>query len=143
MPAIRGKRGAPDLSRIASRGVGFWGICISDTADFYRARLNGMVDSQHPLVVLSTRLLWAAIEQALAPNFQRKVRPGVTVSAPDLPGAYEVEFGSGTSPAGRPRLQIRLMSSLQYLMNAFNLSDEELVECWSHHLQSSRGRAVL
>jgi transposase, IS5 family len=49
-------------------------------------------------------------------------------TALDLLGTHEVEFGSGVGKAGRPRLPIRLMVSLQYLKNAFNLSDEELVE---------------
>ncbi len=39
-----------------------------DTADFFRARLDEMIDIKHPLVVLSKRLPWGAIEQALAPN---------------------------------------------------------------------------
>ena len=29
------------------------------TPDFFRARLDGMVDSRHPLVVLTGRLPWA------------------------------------------------------------------------------------
>jgi transposase, IS5 family len=51
-----------------------------------------------------------------------------------LPGVPEVEFGSGPSKAGRPRLPIRLMVSLQYLKNALNLSDEELVERWAENV---------
>jgi transposase, IS5 family len=97
---------------------------MSDTADFFRARLDQMVDSKHPLVALSKRLPWDAIEQALAPHFARKSRPGLKIATQDLLGEHAVEFGTGFSPAGRPRLPIRLMSSLQYLKNAFNLSDE-------------------
>jgi len=107
---------------------------MSDTADFFRARLDEMIDINHPLVVLSKRLPWGAIEQALAPHFARKPRPGEKISVPDLLGEHEVEFGAGISPAGRPRLAIRLMASLQYLKNAFNLSDEELVERWSENV---------
>jgi transposase, IS5 family len=107
---------------------------MSDTADFFRSRLDGMVDHKHPLVVLSKRLPWAAIEQTLAPHFARKARPGSKLATQDLLGAHEVEFGSGVSAAGRPRLSIRLMASLQYLKNAFNLSDEELVERWSENV---------
>jgi transposase, IS5 family len=107
---------------------------MSDTADFFRARLDEMVDHKHPLVVLSKRLPWGAIEQALAPHFGRKPRPGEKISVPDLLGEHQVEFGAGISPAGRPRLPIRLMVSLQYLKNAFNLSDEELVERWSENV---------
>ena len=36
-----------------------------------------------------------------------------------------MEFGGGVSAAGRPRLPVRLMVSLLYLKNSFNLSDEE------------------
>ena len=107
---------------------------MTDTADFFRARLDGMVDHKHPLVVLSKRLPWTAIEQALAPHFTRKARPGSKISSRDLLGEREVEFGSGVSPAGRPRLAVRLMVSLQYLKNTFNLSDEELVQRWSENV---------
>jgi transposase, IS5 family len=107
---------------------------MTDTADFFRARLDEMVDRNHPLVVLSKRLPWSAIEQALAPHFARKSRPGLKIAAQDLLGEHEVEFGTGISPAGRPRLPIRLMVSLQYLKNAFNLSDEELVQRWSENV---------
>ena len=107
---------------------------MTDTADFFRARLDGMVDDKHPLVVLSKRLPWATIELVLAPHFARKARPGSKVASQDLLGEHEVEFGSGVSPAGRPRLSIRLMASLQYLKNAFNLSDEELVQRWSENV---------
>ena len=107
---------------------------MTDTADFFRARLDGMVDAKHPLVVLSKRLPWATIEHVLTPHFARKARPGSKVASQDLLGEHEVEFGSGVSPAGRPRLSIRLMASLQYLKNAFNLSDEELVQRWSENV---------
>ena len=107
---------------------------MSDTADFFRARLDEMVDIKHPLVVLSKRLPWGAIEQALAPHFIRKARPAEKTAVSDLLGQHDVEFGAGVSPAGRPRLAIRLMASLQYLKNAFNLSDEELVERWSENV---------
>jgi transposase, IS5 family len=107
---------------------------MSDTADFFRARLDEMVDPKHPLVVLSKRLPWAAIEQALEPHFARQARPGSKQVTVDLLGTHEVEFGNGISAAGRPRLSIRLMASLQYLKNSFNLSDEELVQRWSENV---------
>ena len=37
------------------------------TDDFFRARLDGMVDPRHPLVVLASRMPWPQIEAALAP----------------------------------------------------------------------------
>jgi IS5 family transposase len=57
------------------------------------------------------------------------------VAGVDLPGAFDVEFGGGVSPAGRPRLPVRLMASLLYLKHSFNLSDEELVERWAKNVQ--------
>ena len=39
------------------------------TPDFFRARLDGMVDPRHPLVVLTGRLPWEQIEQVLALPF--------------------------------------------------------------------------
>ena len=116
---------------------------MSHTADFFRARLDEMVDRNHPLVVLSKRLPWGAIGQSLAPHFARQVRPGLKIATQDLLGEHQVEFGTGISPAGRPRLAIRLMASLQYLKNVFNRSDEELVWRWSRKFTNSRGVAVL
>ena len=45
------------------------------TDDFFRARLDAMIDLKHPLAVLSTRLPWAAIEVAVAPKLARQVLP--------------------------------------------------------------------
>jgi hypothetical protein len=42
---------------------------------------------------------------------------------------------AGVSAAGRPRLPVRLMVSLLYLKNSFNLSDEEMVQRWSENPQ--------
>jgi len=104
------------------------------TPDFFRARLDGMVDARHPLVVLTGRLPWAQIERVLAPHFARKAAPTGTEVAQDMLGEHQVEFGGGVSSAGRPRLPIRLMASLLYLKNSFNLSDEELVARWSENV---------
>jgi IS5 family transposase len=105
------------------------------TDDFFRARLDGMIDLKHPLAVLATRLPWAAIEAAVASKLARQALPAKRARGEDLLGAYDVEFGGGVSPAGRPRLPIRLMASLLYLKNSFNLSDEELVERWAENVQ--------
>jgi hypothetical protein len=57
------------------------------TDDFFRARLDSMIDMRHPLAVLATRMPWEQIETALAPGLcaqgprgargrrQRSVRP--------------------------------------------------------------------
>ena len=38
------------------------------TPDFFRSRLDQMIDLRHPLAVLATRLPWASIEAAVAPK---------------------------------------------------------------------------
>ena len=87
---------------------------------------------------LSARLPWAWIEVAVAPKLAHQAKPTKRVIGEDLAGAFEGEFGGGISPAGRPRLPIRLMVSLLYLKNSFNLSDEELVERWAGPNTGSR-----
>ena len=105
------------------------------TDDFFRARLDQMIDLRHPLAVLATRLPWAAIEAALAPKLAHQARPAKTARVDDLLGTHELEFGGGISNAGRPRLPVRLMVSLLYLKHSFNLSDEEIVERWAENVQ--------
>jgi len=90
---------------------------------------------RHPLAVLANRLPWTAIEASLAPLLARQARPAKRVINQDLLGVAELEFGAGISPAGRPRLPVRLMVSLMYLKNSMNLSDEELVERWAENVQ--------
>jgi hypothetical protein len=104
------------------------------TDDFFRARLDQMIDFRHPLVVLAGRLPWAQIEAALAPAFARKNRSGQVMPGSDLLGTTLEIAGAGVSAAGRPRLPIRLMAALLYLKHAFNLSDEELVARWSENV---------
>jgi transposase, IS5 family len=104
------------------------------TDDFFRARLDSMIDLRHPLVVLGTKLPWAAIEAALAPKFAHEERAPKSQTVIDLLGAESIEFGGGISRAGRPRLPIRLMAGLLYLKNSFNLSDEELVQRWAENV---------
>ena len=98
------------------------------TDDFFRARLDSMIDMRHPLVVLATRMPWAEIEVALAPLLAHKDRSGRMVQDADLFGPTAQLAGAGLSTAGRPRVALRLMVALLYLKHAFNLSDEELCE---------------
>ena len=104
------------------------------TDDFFRARLDEMIDLRHPLAVLATKLPWQAIEAAVSSKFAHQDRPAKSVTVDSLFGAQAVEFGGGVSRAGRPRLPIRLMAGLLYLKNSFNLSDEELVQRWSENV---------
>ena len=57
------------------------------TDDFFRARLEQMIDLKHPLAVLGSRLPWAHLESVLAPAFARKNRDGKVIDDSDLLGA--------------------------------------------------------
>ncbi len=103
---------------------------MSDT-DFFRARLDAMIDLRHPLAVLATRMPWDQIEASVAPFLQRKPRMGRFSPVVDLFGTTAQVAGVGVSPAGRPRLPIRLMVSLLYLKHAYGLSDDEVVQRWA------------
>lgn len=104
------------------------------TSDFFRARLDQMIDPRHPLAMLATRMPWAQLEAAVAPCFARRDRHGRALEGLDLFGPNRQLVGAGISPAGRRRLPVRLMISLLYLKHAFNLSDEALVERWSENV---------
>ena len=101
------------------------------TDDFFRARLDQMIDLRHPLAVLSARMPWADIEASLAPVLAHRDRKGRSVEGADLFGPTLAVAGAGVSNAGRPRLPIRLMVALLYLKHAYNESDESLVERWA------------
>ena len=100
------------------------------TDDFFRARIDQMIDMRHPLAVLAARLPWKRLEEVLAPCFARGASEGRLAAGPDLFGQTSATQGS-LSNAGRPRLAMRLMIGLLYLKHALNLSDEELVLRWS------------
>jgi transposase, IS5 family len=101
------------------------------TPDFFRSRLDAMVDLRHPLAVLATLMPWASIEATLAPIFERRAREGRAGEALDLFGTTPVLAGAGPSAAGRPRLPIRLMAGLLYLKHAYDESDESVCERWA------------
>jgi IS5 family transposase len=104
------------------------------TPDFFRCRIDAMINLRDPLAVLATRLPWAQIEALLAPKFEHLNRAGDTLESSDLLGPVRVVVSAGPSAAGRPRLPIRLMASLVYLKHSYNLSDEELVARWSENV---------
>ena len=101
------------------------------TDDFFRARLDQMIDLRHPLAVLAARMPWADIEASLAPVLAHRDRKGRVVEGADMFGPTVAVAGAGVSNAGRPRLPIRLMVALLYLKHAYNESDESLVERWA------------
>ena len=85
------------------------------TADFFRARIDEMINLNDALAVLATRLPWAQVEASLAAKFERRMRAGQLLEGQDMFGPTAVLAGAGTSNAGRPKLPIRLMASLLYL----------------------------
>ena len=102
--------------------------------DFFRSRIDAMINLNDPLAVLATRLPWSQIEAAVAHKFEHQSRAGEVLRAQDMFGTTETLVGAGRSNAGRPKLPIRLMASLLYLKHSFNLSDEELVVRWSENV---------
>ncbi len=109
----------------------FWRVVQMATADFFRARLDTMIDLRHPLAALATRMPWPEIEAALGPMLAHKDRQGRTVQDADLFGPTLEVVGAGVSNRGRPRLPVRLMMALMYLKHAYNESDESVVERWA------------
>ncbi|WP_198385728.1 transposase, partial [Burkholderia ubonensis] len=104
------------------------------TDDFFRSRLDAMIDLRHPLAVLATRMPWAQLEATMAPLFAHRNREGVAAEVIDLFGATAQLAGAGVSAAGRPRLPMRRMLGLLYLKHAFNESDESVCERWAENV---------
>lgn len=104
---------------------------MSPVNDFFRSRIDQMIDLRHPLSILASRMPWQDIEASLAHNFARKVKAGKKVEDIGLFGPEVKVVGGGVSKAGRPRLPLRLMVSLLYLKHAFDESDEGVCERWS------------
>jgi IS5 family transposase len=100
------------------------------TDDFFRSRIDHMIDLRHPLAVLASRMPWQEIEARVAQVFSRKGRAGVAMPDLDLFGE-QVQRVAVTSNAGRPRVPLRTMIALLYLKHAFNESDEGVVQRWA------------
>ncbi|MFN9503897.1 MAG: IS5/IS1182 family transposase, partial [Rubrivivax sp.] len=49
---------------------------MTEAADFFRSRLDQMIDLRHPLAVLASRMPWQEIEASIAHAFAKKVRAG-------------------------------------------------------------------
>ena len=52
---------------------------MSPVNDFFRSRIDQMIDLRLPLPVLASHMPWQEIEASLAHNFARKVKAGKTV----------------------------------------------------------------
>jgi IS5 family transposase len=114
-----------------NRILGDLRVLSMSTPDFFRSRLDAMIDLRHPLAVLATRMPWTQIEATLAPVFARQAKGDQAVAGEDLFGSTLAVAGGGISAAGRPRLAIRLMVALLYLKHAYNESDESVCERWA------------
>jgi len=79
--------------------------------ELFRSRLENQIDLRHPLVQLSHRLPWSALEQALS-----------------------LRLPATTGTGGRPALPVRLIAGLLYLKHAYDLSDEAVCERWLENL---------
>jgi len=100
------------------------------TDDFFRNRLDQMIDLRHPLAVLANRMPWQEIEASLAQRWARQVKAGKKIEDLDLIGPVSSVSGGGIVKAGRPRLPTRLMVAPLYLKHAFNESDEDVIQRW-------------
>lgn len=100
------------------------------TDDFFRARIDQMIDLRHPLSVLASRMPWQELEANVSHLFMRKARAEVPMPDLDLFGEKPQRV-SKDSKAGRPRIPLRVMISLLYLKHAFDESDEGVVARWA------------
>ena len=57
---------------------------MNQTEDFFRSRLDQMIDLRHPLAVLSSHMPWQEIEASLSHRFARQVRAGKKLEDVDL-----------------------------------------------------------
>ena len=105
------------------------------TDDFFRSRLDQMIEHIHPLVVLASHLPWEKMQSSVAPLFAHKERLLQHSEEPsDLAGPVVRISGGKASNAGRPRLGMRLMIAPNLLKNSFDLSDEELVQRFAENV---------
>lgn len=104
---------------------------MDDPLDFFRSRIDHMIDLNHPLAVLAQRMPWQTLEASIAHHFARQAKDPKMVRQVDMFGTVHQPVGGGVSNAGRPRLPLRLMIGLLYLKHAFNESDEGLVARWA------------
>ena len=82
------------------------------TPDFFRARLDQMIDLKHPLAVLAQRLPWAQIDASLAPFFPAATVPVVRfpVRIPRQPGhGFRRKLDSDSTASWTAEVAIRRM----------------------------------
>jgi Transposase domain (DUF772) len=75
--------------------------------ELFRVELSFLVDNNHPLVKLGSRINWTAFDEHLAPTYHDKM--------------------------GAPGIDTRLMVALHYLKYQHDLSDEAVVAGWAEN----------
>lgn len=79
------------------------------TEDFFRYRLDQLIDLRDALAILTNRLPFQEIEASLAHRFARRLRSGKNIEGMDMFGPTEALAAAGAAPAVHPRLLTRLM----------------------------------
>lgn len=100
MLALRGIPCHPKLPVCVDCDIDFWGFWLLTFAmidDFFRARIEHMIDLRHPLAVLAARMPWDSNEASLLPLFARHNRPGKQEGDVDLFGPAVVVVSGGVS----------------------------------------------
>lgn len=77
---------------------------VAQSSELFRQPLCEMLNSKHPLVKLADVIDWEEIERSLSAHFQ--------------------------ATTGRPALSPRLVAGLLYLQQAYDCSDEAIVNTW-------------
>lgn len=88
------------------------------TDDFFRARLDKVIDLRHPLKVLATHMSCVSIETELAPAFGLRERKCRAAEGAGMSGSSLAVAGAGVSNAGRTSEPTRLMMALLNLRRA-------------------------
>lgn len=113
------------------------------TDDFFRARLDTMIDLRHPMAVLAVKMPWPEIEAALAPALAHRDRKGRLLEGADLFGTTAQLAGAGVSPAGRPRLAKRVGLKLKLTHEREGKTLRRKAAGYAHAKQFKRLRKTL
>jgi IS5 family transposase len=73
-------------------------------AELFKISLSKIINTKHPLCILSAKIKWPEFDNAFGPLY--------------------------SEGKGRPAIPTRLMVGLHYLKHTYNLSDEEVVSRW-------------
>lgn len=68
------------------------------TDDFFRSRLDQMIELRHPLALLASRMPWQEIEASIAQCFARQVRQGKKIEDVDLFGGVSTVLSPAVFP---------------------------------------------